>query len=163
MQISIIAAMTDQRVIGYHNQLPWQMPADLAHFKQITLHHPVIMGRKTYQSIGRPLPQRTNIIITRDEKFKADNCLVFHELPQAIQFLQQQAHQEIFIIGGAEIFTQALPLVHRLYLTLIHAEIAGDCYFPEWDKKIWREIQHDDRAPDAKNPYAYSFVTLQRQ
>lgn len=155
--------MTDHRVIGYHNQLPWQMPADLAHFKKITLHHPVVMGRKTYQSIGHALPQRTNIIITRDEKFKAEGCLVFHALPQAIQFLQQQAHQEIFIIGGAEIFAQALPLADRLYVTFIHADIVGDCYFPQWDKTNWREIERYDHAPDAKNPYAYSFVTLQRQ
>jgi dihydrofolate reductase len=161
MIISLIAAMTPDRVIGKNNQLPWQMPADLQHFKKITLHKTIVMGRKTYQSIGRPLPHRRNIVITRDRHFMAPGCEIFHSLALALEALEAEA--EIFIIGGGELYTQTIDHANYLYLTFIHAPIQGDSFFPEWDSNDWVEILRELHLADEENPYDYTFSLLEKR
>jgi len=160
MVISIIAAVSKNRVIGNENRLPWHLTEDLKHFKQITMGKPIIMGRKTYGSIGKPLPGRHNIIVTRDNTFYAEGCTVVHSLKDAID--AGNPAEEVMIIGGANIYEQALPLAHRLYLTLIHKEFEGDTFFPEWNEKEWNEIQRYDITTDETGSFNYSFVTLER-
>jgi dihydrofolate reductase len=159
--ISIIAAMTENRVIGINNTLPWRLPADLRHFRQITTGHHVIMGRRNYESIGRPLPDRTNIVITRNPVYQAPGCRVKHSLAEALQDAGNDP--EVFVIGGAEIYRQAISRADRIYLTLVHAEISGDTFFPEFDMREWRETSRAHHEADEKNPYAYSFVTYDRK
>ena len=156
MKISIIAAMAKNGVIGNHNSLPWHLPADLQYFKQKTLHKPIIMGRKNYESIGRPLPNRQNIIITRNQKFSAAGCIVAHDFDTALKLAGDAS--EVMVIGGAEVYKLALPLADKLYLTFIDAAIAGDVYFPQWDPKLWQEISRESHPADAKHKYAFSFV-----
>ncbi|HEX4046045.1 MAG TPA: dihydrofolate reductase [Gammaproteobacteria bacterium] len=161
--IAAIVAMAENRVIGHHNQLPWRLPADLKHFKTLTMGCPVLMGRKTYASIGRPLPGRLNVVITRDPAFKAEGCVVVTSLIDAIKRASlAQEVKTIFIIGGAEIYQQALPLLQRIYLTVIHHLFDGDAFFPELDKGEWQEAACERHAADEQNPYDYSFVTLER-
>jgi dihydrofolate reductase len=161
MKLSLIAAMADNRVIGHENRLPWHLPADLQHFKAITLGKPVLMGRKTWESLGRPLPGRTNIVITRDAGYVAEGCVVAHSLEEAVRAAGEAA--EIMVIGGAQLYRQALPLADTIYLTLVHAEFQGDTRFPDWQPKEWRETARIDHAADDRNPHAYSFITLERQ
>jgi dihydrofolate reductase len=161
MKLSLIAAMAENRVIGHENRLPWHLPADLQHFKAITLGKPVLMGRKTWESIGRPLPGRTNIVITRDAGYVAEGCVVAHSLEEAVREAGEAA--EVMVIGGAQLYRQALPLADTLYLTLVHAEFQGDTRFPDWQPKEWRETARIDHAADDRNPHAYSFITLERQ
>lgn len=162
--ISIIAAIAKNGIIGRKNELPWYLPADLAHFKTITLHHSVIMGRKTYESIitrlGKPLPERQNIVITGQPNFQAPGCIVVHSLLEAIK---NSATDEIFIIGGASLYVAALPIAKRLYLTKVDAEIPGDTFFPLWDKKEWLLEKEESRPRDAKNPYDIVFCTYVRK
>lgn len=160
MRLSAIVAMSENRVIGRNNQLPWHLPADLSHFKKITLGNPIVMGRKTFLSIGRPLPGRRNIVISRDAQFQAAGCEIFHSPNEALTALNTSA--EVFIIGGATLFQELLPKLQSLYLTIIHANITGDVYFPEIDVTQWQEIAREDHVADEKNAYAYSFVTLLR-
>ena len=160
--ISAIAAMAENRIIGNNNQLPWRLPADLKHFKAITTGHPILMGRKTYTSIGKPLPHRTNIIITRDTAFTAPSCKVVTSLENAIQYALSENVSEIFIIGGAEVYQQLLPHIQRIYLTIVHHMFEGDVYFPELDKTAWKEIECVSHTADEENPYAYSFLRLER-
>lgn len=160
MVISLIAALTTNRVIGRDNTLPWHLPKDLQHFKSLTLGKSIIMGRKTYQSIGRPLPQRHNIIVTRDKHFTATGCTVRHSLQEAINAVAEE--KELFIIGGAEIYKQALPVADFLYLTLIHADIPGNIYFPLFSQDDWEEIHREDFLADQNNSYPFSFITLKR-
>ena len=160
MKLSVIVAMAANRVIGHANRLPWHLPADLKHFKATTLGKPVLMGRKTWESIGRPLPGRTNIVITRDTAYTADGCVVVHSLDEAIRVAGEA--EEAMVIGGAELYRQALPLADTLYLTLVHGEFTGDTRFPEWRQDEWREIGRVDHEPDESNPHAYSFLTLER-
>ncbi len=128
MIISLIAAMDEERTIGRGNRLPWHLPTDLRRFRKITLGHPVIMGRKTYESMGRPLPGRKNIVITRQEDFCADGCVVVHDLAAALAACS--GVDEVFVLGGASVFYEALPFAHRLYLTIVHVRIEGDAFFP---------------------------------
>jgi len=158
--ISLIVAMDSQRAMGLNNQMPWHMPADLKHFKEITLHKPIIMGRKTYESIGRPLPGRRNIILSQQAHLVIPGCEVFHSLAEVLDNLKEQP--EIMIIGGAHIFQQSLALAQRMYLTFIHHEFKADTYFPEWNQQEWHEVSRIDHAADENNPYAYSFVTLEK-
>lgn len=160
MIISLIAAMADNRVIGIENRLPWNLPADMKWFRQRTLGKPVLMGRKTFESIGRPLPNRTNIIVTRDAGWMAEGCVVAPDIDAAL--LAAGDVPEVMIIGGASFYAQMLPRAQRLYLTLVHAEIEGDAWFPEIDFSAWREIERHDHAPDDANRYPYSFVIYQR-
>ena len=158
MIISLIAAMTPHRVIGKDNQLPWKMPADLAHFKHLTLNKPVIMGRKTYESIGQVLPDRHNIIITRNTDLKIPKAEIFTDLTLAFQTLSKQNIPEIFVIGGEAIYTLALPHAHKLYLTFIDATITGDAFFPDFNPDDFNELSRETHCADDNNPYDYCFI-----
>lgn len=160
MKISIVVAMAANRVIGRDNQLPWHLPADLQHFKQTTMGKPILMGRKTWESIGRPLPGRTNIVITRDENYEAPGCVVVHSIEAALQTAEQQ--DEVMIIGGAEFYRQVLPRTDRIYLTRINEDFEGDTLFPELDSSEWQEVERVDCDADEKNPHSYSFIELDR-
>jgi dihydrofolate reductase len=159
-RISLIWAMSENRVIGSANQLPWHLPADLQYFKRITSGHPVVLGRKNYQSIGKPLPNRSNIVLTRARDFDAPGCMVAHSTDEALSLTEPGA--EIFIIGGAKIYREFLPLAQKLYITEIHANIDGDITFPGYSDEDWREISRECHDVDDRNPYPYSFVVCQR-
>lgn len=163
--LSAIAAMSLNRVIGNNNKLPWHMPADLKHFKALTTGHTIIMGRKTYDSIGKPLPNRTNIILTRDTSFTAQGSIVYYSITELLGFIHQETSlpTEIFIIGGATLYSQLLMYVNRLYLTILHHDFAGDTYFPEIDKKNWDELECITHPADNDNPYPYRFIVLERK
>jgi dihydrofolate reductase len=159
MRLALIVAMTPERVIGYQNQLPWHVSADLKHFKALTLGKPVIMGRKTYESIGKPLPERRNIIISRNPDFNAPGCEVCTSLQQALSLVEAQ--EEVMIIGGATLFEQALPLAERIYLTILQLQVPGDTFLPTWPANEWQEI--DSQAfIDEKSQTKGHFITLQR-
>ena len=160
--IASIFAMSANRVIGKDNQLPWYLPADLKFFKSVTVGHPIIMGRKTFESIGKPLPQRTSIIITRQPDYQPQDCMVVHTVADAIK-AGLEIDKDIFIIGGAEVLQQALPYIDTMYLTLIHQEFEGDTFYPDFDLNEWVETARQDFEPDEKNKYAYSFLKLQRK
>ncbi|MBB72826.1 MAG: type 3 dihydrofolate reductase [Legionellales bacterium] len=160
MQIALIAAMAKNRAIGKDNQLLWHLPADLAHFKALTLDKPIVMGRKTYESIGRPLPRRQNIIVTRDEAYTAEGCEVVHSLPAALDCGHDAT--EIMIIGGAGIYAQAIDMAQRMYLTMVDVELPGDCFFPQWDPNEWHVVEREHHQADDKNAYDYTFMTLER-
>lgn len=157
-KISIVAAMDQKRGIGKNNKLPWHIPEDLKRFKEITFGHPVIMGRKTYESIGRLLPNRLNIIITQNKNYALGGAVVVHSLQEAIEKASEEEKKELFIIGGGQIFAQAIPLVDRLYLTIVKGDYDVDTFFPDYsdfDRVIMR--QHFNG-----NPYSYEFLTLER-
>lgn len=161
-RLSAIVAMGENRVIGKNNQLPWHLPADLKHFKQLTTGHPILMGRKTHESIGKPLPNRLNIILTRDRAYQSAGCEIVYAIGQALQLAATNANDELFIIGGADIYRQAMPWVQRIYLTIVHHTFDGDAYFPELAANEWRETSRERFEADEVNPFAYSFVTLDR-
>jgi len=167
MHKALIVAMSRNRVIGRNNKLPWYLPGDLRYFKQATMGKPVIMGRKTWDSIGRPLPGRMNLVISRNSQWQAPAGVVAAgSLQDALIKAQAQAEleggEEVMIIGGGQIYAEALPLVDRMYITQVHAEVEGDAYFPEvnWDE--WEEIGREDFSASDHNPYDYSFVVYQR-
>ena len=160
MNISLIFAASENNVIGKNNQLPWHLPADLKFFKNTTTGHHIIMGRKTYESVGKPLPNRTNVIITRDTNYQADGCVVVKSMEEALNVAKNDV--EIFITGGGEIFKQAIPVANKIYFTKIHHSFEGDSYAPQIDPLIWKEIKREDHMPDEKNKYAYSFIELIR-
>lgn len=160
MLLSAICAMSKNRVIGFQNKLPWHLPADLRHFKKITIGHPIIMGRNTYESIGRALPDRCNVVITRDATFQAPGCVVVNSIETALSAASYS--EEVFIIGGAMLYQQLLPEVQCIYLTEIHHTFEGDAFFPELDKTIWHEVERIDHTADEENIYSYSFVILER-
>lgn len=160
MMISMIAAMAEQRVIGKDNQMPWHLPADFAWFKRCTLGKPVIMGRKTYQSIGRPLPGRHNIVISRDANLQIEGGDVVTSIDAALA--KAGAVDEIMIIGGGSLYAACLPLADKLYLTQIHADLEGDTQFPEWGSE-WLECYREHYAADLNNAYAMDFVIYQRR
>jgi dihydrofolate reductase len=162
MKISLIWAMTDERVIGIKNAMPWKLPADMKWFRQHTLGKPIIMGRKTFESFGaKPLPQRRNIIITGQKDYRAEGAVVTSSLDEALK--EAGDTEEVMVIGGASIYAQTLPRADRLYMTLIHVRgIEGDAWFPDFDISEWQEMERTDRTADEKNPYDYSFVILER-
>lgn len=163
MIISMVAAMTKNRVIGKDNQMPWHLPADLKHFKQVTFGKPVVMGRKTFESIGRLLPGRRNVVISRSAPLNAKGAEWLTSLEQAFELLQQ--HDEVMVIGGAEIYRQCLPLAQRLYLTEIDLSTDGDAYFPDYQSEKaddWRLIDESHHPADTNNLYHCRFITLQR-
>jgi len=160
MILSLIVAMAQNRVIGRNNRLPWHLPADLKWFKQITLGKPILMGRKTHESIGRPLPGRTNIVITRRHDYPAEGCIVAHSLAEAVT--AAGTAEEIIVIGGASLYAQVLPWAARIYLTLVQAEPAGDTWFPALDPQDWQEVWREDHPADARHAYPYSFLRLER-
>ena len=158
--LTIIAAIAKNNVLGKNNQLIWHLPADLKRFKKTTSGHCVIMGRKTYESLGKPLPNRTNIVITRDKNFKADGCVIVHSLNEAIK--KAKKDDSPFILGGANIYKQAITLADVLDLTFVHHNFEGDVFFPEIDTSVWKETSRQDFKADAKNKYDYSFVKFER-
>lgn len=161
MILSIIVAADENNVIGKDNQLIWHLPADLKHFKNLTTGHHCIMGRKTFESIGRPLPNRTFIIITRNKEYKAEGCIIVNSLQEATQAVTND--NETFIIGGAEIYRQALQHVDKIYLTRIHDEFEGDTHFPELSENEWELSESKHMEPDGKNKYACSFQVYLRK
>lgn len=163
--ISIIAAMGKNRVIGKGGTLPWKLPADMKRFRQLTAHHPVIMGRKTFESIGKPLPNRTNIVITRQPEFSAQGCIIVPSLEAAIEKANAApGAKEIFIIGGGEIYKQAIAqnLVDRIYLTEIEKDFDGDAYFPEIGEAIWKLVREERGIINAENIYPHKFSVFDR-
>ncbi|MFQ5661130.1 MAG: dihydrofolate reductase, partial [Gammaproteobacteria bacterium] len=161
MNVSIVVAMDERGIIGANGGLPWHLSADLKHFKQITMGKPVIMGRKTHESIGRPLPGRENIVITRDTHYTAEGCTVLHSLDEVMTYCSDQ--EEVMIMGGAAFYRQALDRTTRIYLTEVHACVEGDTFFPALDRSHWKEVDRQDFQADEKNEYAYSFVVLEKQ
>jgi dihydrofolate reductase len=165
MIISLIAALSKNRVIGKNNDLPWHLPDDMKYFMQTTKGHYVIMGRKNYDSIPskfKPLADRTNIVVTRQKNFTAPGCLVVHSLEEALELAKANHEKETFIIGGSEIYNQGLPMANRLYLTEIDAHIEGDTFFPEFDKSIWKEVSRKQHLRDEKHKFPFDFVVFER-
>lgn len=158
--INIIVAVAKNGVIGDKNSLLWHIREDMIHFRTLTSGHPVIMGRKTYDSIGRPLPKRTNVVITRDTELKIEGCTMAHSLEEAIALFDPQ--EEIFIIGGAQIYAQALPLAHRIYLTVVERDYQGDTSFPAIDYSIWKQTSREDFSSGEAFEYPFSFITMER-
>lgn len=154
--ISLIAAMAKNRVIGKDNQMPWHLPADLKHFKTITMNKPIIMGRKTFESIGRPLPGRQNIVISRQMNYQAEGCDMANSIEAAIKLVSHE--KEIMIIGGGFLYSQALSIANKLYLTFIDLNVDGDTQFPEYEQLALTEIKREAFQADDKNPYSYEFV-----
>ena len=159
--LSLIAAMTPQRVIGRNGAMPWHLPADLAWFKQNTLGKPIVMGRKTWDSIGRALPGRRNLVISRDEAFQPVGAERVGSPDAALAAVADAP--EIMIVGGAQIYQHFLAYADRLYLTLIDADFTGDTFFPDYNQHQWRTVEQVDYPADAKNPYPYSFLVLERE
>jgi len=161
MKVSLIVAVGRRNEIGKGGKMPWHLPADLRHFKRMTLGKPVLMGRKTLQAIGRPLPERRNLVLTRDGGFRADGCETVTSLDAALQLVADVP--ELMVIGGGEVYRLTWPRADRIYLTRIQADVEGaDAFFPDVDSKEWREISREDHRTDEKNPFDYSFVVYDR-
>ena len=160
MKITIIAAIANNNALGKDNQLIWHLSADLKRFKKLTTGHHIIMGRKTFESIGKPLPNRTTIIITRNKNYKQEGCLVANSLKQAIEMVKND--DSPYIIGGSQIYKQAIKIADKLDITYVHHNFEADVFFPEIDLKIWKETSRELFEPDEKNKFKYSFVTFER-
>jgi dihydrofolate reductase len=158
--LSLIVAMSENRVIGRNGRLPWHLSSDLRRFKQLTLGHHLLMGRKTFEAIGRLLPGRTSVVITRQTGYAAAGALVAGGLDEAVRLTAGDG--EAFVIGGAEVYRLALPSADRIFLTLIHAELEGDTFFPAWDEADWRLMESTRHPRDDRNEYDFSFLTYQR-
>ena len=161
MKISLIVAMSENRVIGRDNKMPWHLSADLKRFKSLTMNSPILMGRKTFESIGKPLIGRTNMILSHNPNFKPEGCLVFSELNSALEQAQDYG-DELFIIGGSTLYGMALPLAQRLYLAQIEASFEGDTFFPEIDLSAWNEVACECIVDDEKVDFTYRFITLEK-
>jgi len=161
--ISFIVAVSENNAIGKDNQLPWRLPSDMKWFKNKTWAMPVVMGRKTYEALGKPLEGRTNIVITRQENWHPAGVQIVHSIDQAIIEATKLDAKEIFIIGGSEIFSAALPSADRIYLTRIHHQFEGDAFFPELDREEWALVSSKEQQPDEKNKYAHSFQVWERK
>lgn len=162
MLVSAIVAVAHHNVIGHGNQIPWYLPADLAWFKRSTLGHFVLMGRNSFRSIGRPLPKRTNVVITRDPFFTAEGVLIAHSIEEALELAYDAGETEAFIIGGGEIYRQSMNQWDRVYLTEVDVAVEGDTFFPELAPDEWRETWREAHAPDEKNEYAFTSRILER-
>jgi dihydrofolate reductase len=163
MIVSIIAAMDRKRGIGVDNKLPWRLSADLKRFRELTMGHHIIVGRKTFESIGRPLPGRRMIVVTRDRSYKAEGCGLAHSVEDAIDLARERGESEAFICGGAEIYAQSIGIVDRMYLTFVDAEVAADTFFPEFDEQEWSERESFYQPADEKNQYPFTFKLMVRQ
>ncbi|MGC5428080.1 type 3 dihydrofolate reductase [Aeromonas veronii bv. sobria] len=163
MKISMIAAMAHDRVIGKDNQMPWHLPADLAHFKRVTLGKPVLMGRKTFESIGRPLPGRRNLVISRNPDYQAEGIEVVGSVEAALALLASSEVEELMVIGGGHLYAEMLPSADCLYLTRIDLAVEGDTRFPAFDDGQWQRIECESHPADEKNPHPYSFETWLRR
>ncbi|WP_368503379.1 dihydrofolate reductase [Alkalihalophilus sp. As8PL] len=159
--IAYIVAMDKERTIGRDNDLPWHLPADLAHFKRVTSGHTIVMGRKTYESIGRPLPKRRNVILTRNTAYTADGCDVVHQVADVVKLAKEE--DECFVIGGAELFTLFWDEVDRLYVTHIDETFDGDTFFPEIQEEEWKLLSADEGIVDEKNRYPHTFCVYERK
>ncbi|MFP7484636.1 type 3 dihydrofolate reductase [Priestia filamentosa] len=159
--ISFIVAMDDNNLIGKDNALPWHLPADLAYFKKVTTNHTIVMGRKTYESIGRPLPKRKNVVLTHSTAFQEEGVTVIHSLDE-LKEMANRSNEELFIIGGARLYEQLLPVADRLYVTHIRATFDGDTHFPVFSKEEWKIIDSKEHKKDEKNAYDYEFVVYER-
>ncbi|HBE78159.1 MAG TPA: dihydrofolate reductase [Firmicutes bacterium] len=157
--IALILAMDRNQVIGKAGRIPWRLPTDLAYFKQLTLGHPVIMGRKTYESIGKPLPGRQNIIMSTNTDYQVKGCKVLHSITEVRRFCDAK---DVFVIGGSQIYREFLPIADRLYITLLDEVFTGDSYFPQLDQKQWQLISKSQGQRNEKNPYDYSFLIYGR-
>jgi dihydrofolate reductase len=165
--LGVIVAVAENGVVGRNNALPWHLPEDLRYFKRMTLGKPIVMGRKTFESIGRPLPGRRNLVISRNPGFHAEGVIVLPSLEAALALAQDLARddgvEEWMVIGGAQIYAAAIPLASRLYVTEVHAEVEGDARLPPVDWSAWRELSRERHAASGSNPYDYSFVTYERR
>jgi len=159
--ISMIVAMAENRAIGKDNDLLWHLPDDFKHFKSVTMGKPILMGRKTYESIGKPLPGRENIVITRDKNFSADGTTLVNSIPEALEASKQ--YDEVMVIGGASFYEQMLPVADRLYITVVHETFDADAFFPEINLDEWDVIEQSEHAADEKHAYGFSFITYQKK
>lgn len=159
--ISFIVAMDQNRVIGKNNKLPWHLPADLQYFKKVTMGKPIIMGRKTFESIGRVLPGRENVIVTRNQTYTNSDCTILHSMKEVKQFADE-SNQEVFVIGGAEIFNELMPIADRLYITKIQESFEGDTFFQKVDENEWETVSISSGKVDEKNLYPHQFIVLDR-
>lgn len=158
--LSLIVAMAKNRVIGINNTLPWRIPEDMKHFKALTMGHHMIMGRKTFDSIGKPLPGRTTVVVTRNKNLEIVGCVMAQSLQKAIAVCGND--EEIFLVGGAELYALALPFAHKMYVTEIQQEVAGDAFFPPFNRTEWQEIAREIRQQETPQPLNYHFVIYQR-
>ncbi|MFZ2899793.1 MAG: dihydrofolate reductase [Saprospiraceae bacterium] len=163
MIVSAIVAISKNRVIGSDNQIPWHLPADMAFFKRTTMGHFVIMGRLTFLSLGRPLPKRTNVVVTRDPFFTATGCFVAHSLEEALSMASEFGETETFIIGGGQIYRESMEYLDRIYLTEVDVAVEGDVFFPELKENEWEVIHSESHPADEKNEFSYTFTTLERR
>jgi dihydrofolate reductase len=161
--VSIIAAMDRKRGIGADNKLPWRLSADLKRFRELTMGHHIIVGRKTFESIGRPLPGRRMIVVTRDRNYNAAGCDIAHSVEDATRLARERGESEAFICGGAEIYAQSIGIVDRMYLTFVDAEVAADTFFPEFDEQEWSERESFYQTADEKNQYPFTLKLLVRR
>ena len=162
MIISLLVAMDEARGIGKAGTLPWRLSADMRRFRELTMAHHIIVGRKTFESIGKALPGRDMIVVTRDESLKPDGCLTARSVEAAIALARERGETEVFVCGGAAIYAQALSAAHRIYLTQVHAHVDADTFFPEFDSSDWRETEKSFQQADEKNQYAITFKVLER-
>lgn len=162
MIVSIIAAMDKKRGIGVDDRLPWRLSADLRKFRELTMGHHIIVGRKTFESIGRLLPGRRMIVVTRDKNYRAESCDIVHSVEEAIELARGKGENEAFICGGAQVYAQTIGIADRMYLTLVDAEVAADTYFPEFDEHEWSEAESVYQPADEKNQYPFTFKLLLR-
>lgn len=164
MIISLLVAADERGGIGYQNKLPWHLSADLKYFQRLTMGHHLVLGRRTYQSIGGPLPGRTMIILTRNPEFRADEgSLVAHSLPEAVEIAEQSGESELFIIGGSSVFEESFPLADRIYLTRVHAEVEADTYLPDFAESDWRVVSKKFHPSDDDNQYPHTYYQLIRK
>lgn len=161
--IKILVACDENSVIGKDNQLIWHLPADLKRFKSLTTGHVILMGRKTYESIGKPLPNRTTIVITRQADFQAEGTIIAHSVDEAILKAKSLSREDIFIVGGAEIYTVSMALADQILLTQLHDIFEGDAFFPEISPETWEIVDRERGQTDEKNPFQYSFITYQKK
>jgi dihydrofolate reductase len=161
MRRSLVVAVATNGVIGRDNQLPWKLPDDMAYFKKVTMGHPVVMGRRTWESIGKPLPGRESIVVTRNAGFHAEGCRVVHSLGEA--WKAAGAAEEISVIGGTTLFEETLPIADRIHLTEVQADVPGDTYFPRFDRGDWEETEVSRHAADARHPYPFRILVLDRK
>jgi len=162
MIVTAIAAVSRNGVIGKDNDLPWRLPRDMQYFKRTTLGHHVIMGRKNFLAMGRPLPKRTNVVITRNPHFEAPGCQVVHSVADALDLASRRGEEEAFIIGGGEIYAVSMPYWDRLYLTRVEAEVEGDVFFPEWDPAGWTKTYEEAFPADARNEHPFTILRYER-
>ena len=160
MIVSLIIAVDENRGIGKENRLPWHLGRDINRFRELTMGHYLLMGRKTWESIGRPLVGRTSIVVTNNRQFFREDCVVVHSLKEGMQYADACGETELFIVGGGEIFEQALPIADKVYLTQIHAIVQADVFFPEFDMRFWEDIDRVNYPSDANNQFPFTFVTL---